>query len=196
MCHSRTPPARSLSLSPSSPSPFTQSPFPHRSLVCDGQTSPHRPRLVVSRCTCLPPLSPSPQANNFLTGTVVINTYIHTCVTGVALTVWGSRPPPPPRSLPLSSSSSSSHARTRHHQTQGSNEKFDCPKGGRAGQNAQFAGTGQRADSVHLVEKLCSFYHLDHHRHTRERAGMRDSGGSAVGVRYIVRGGTTRHKLY
>jgi hypothetical protein len=29
---------------------------------------------------------------------------------------------------------------------------------GRAGQNAQFAGTGQRADSVHLVEKLCSFW--------------------------------------
>ena len=64
---------------------------------------------------------------------------------------------------------------------------------GRAGQNAQFAGTGQRADSVHLVEKLCSFYPLDHHRHTRERAGMRDRGGSAVGARYIVRGGTTRH---
>ncbi len=54
-----------------------------------------------------------------------------------------------------------------------------------AGQNAQFAGTGQRADSVHLVEKLCSFHHLDHHRHTRERAGMRDRGGSAVGARYI-----------
>ena len=64
---------------------------------------------------------------------------------------------------------------------------------GRAGQNAQFAGTGQRADSVHLVEKLCSFYHLDIHRHTRERAGMGDRGGSAVGARYIVRGGTTRH---
>ena len=64
---------------------------------------------------------------------------------------------------------------------------------GRAGQNAQFAGTGQRADSVHLVEKLCSFYPLEHHRHTRERAGMRDRGGSAVGARYIVRGGTTRH---
>ena len=62
---------------------------------------------------------------------------------------------------------------------------------GRAGQNAQFAGTGQRADSVHLVEKLCSFYHLDHHRHTRERAGMRDRRGSAVGARYIVRGHDT-----
>ena len=53
--------------------------------------------------------------------------------------------------------------------------------------------TGQRADSVHLVEKLCSFYHLDIHRHSRERAGMGECGGSAVGARYIVRGGTTRH---
>jgi hypothetical protein len=47
---------------------------------------------------------------------------------------------------------------------------------------------GQRTGSVHPMEKLCSFYHLDHHRHTRERAGMRDRGGSAVGARYIVRG--------
>jgi hypothetical protein len=62
-------------------------------------------------------------------------------------------------------------------------------KAGRAaGQNAQFAGTGQRADSVHPVEKLCSFYHLDIHRHPRERAGMGECGGSAVGARYIVRG--------
>ncbi len=52
---------------------------------------------------------------------------------------------------------------------------------------------GQRTGSVHPMEKLCSFYPLDHHRHTRERAGMRDRGGSAVGARYIVRGGTTRH---
>ena len=35
---------------------FTQSPSPPRSLVRDGQTSPHSPRLVVSRSTC-PPLS-------------------------------------------------------------------------------------------------------------------------------------------
>jgi hypothetical protein len=50
--HSRRgPSARSLSRSPSpSPPSFTQSPSPH------GQTSPHRPRLVVSRSTC-PPLS-------------------------------------------------------------------------------------------------------------------------------------------
>ena len=43
--------------------------------------------------------------------------------------------------------------------------------------------TGQRADSVHPVEKLCSFYHLNIHRHPRERAGMGECGGSAVGAR-------------
>ena len=48
--------------------------------------------------------------------------------------------------------------------------------------------TGQRADSVHPVERLCSFYHLDIHRHSRERAGMGECGGSAVGAKYIVRG--------
>jgi len=133
--------------------PFTHYPFPPRSLVCGGQTSPHKPRLVVSNSTC-PPLSSSPHAHSFVLGTAVINNNA-----GGTRAVW-LRP------------------------------------WGRAGQNAQFAGTGQRADSVHLVEKLCSFYHLDHHRHTRERAGMRDRGGSAVGARYIVRGGTTRHKLY
>ena len=37
----------------------THSPYPPRSLVRDGQTSPHRPRLVVSRSTCLH----SPHAN-------------------------------------------------------------------------------------------------------------------------------------
>jgi hypothetical protein len=51
-----------------------KSPSPPRSLVRDGQTSPHRPRLVVSRSTC-PPLSPSPHANNFI-GTAVINKHI------------------------------------------------------------------------------------------------------------------------
>jgi hypothetical protein len=45
---------------------------PPRSLVRDGQTSPHRPRLVVSRSTC-PPLSPSPHANSFIIGTAVIS---------------------------------------------------------------------------------------------------------------------------
>jgi hypothetical protein len=32
--------------------PFTLYPFPPRSLVCGGQTSPHKPRLVVSHSTC------------------------------------------------------------------------------------------------------------------------------------------------
>jgi hypothetical protein len=68
-------PVRSLSRSPFPPPPsFTQSPSPPRSLVRDGQTSPHRPRLVVSRSTC-PPLSPSPHANRFVIGTAVINTH-------------------------------------------------------------------------------------------------------------------------
>jgi hypothetical protein len=46
------------------PPPFTQSPSPSRSLVRDGQPSPHRPRLVVSRSTC-PPISPPPHVNSF-----------------------------------------------------------------------------------------------------------------------------------
>ena len=41
------------------PPSFTQSPYPPRSLVRDGQTSPHKPRLVVPHSTC-PSLSPSP----------------------------------------------------------------------------------------------------------------------------------------
>ena len=40
-------------------------------LVRDGQTSPHRPRLVVSRSTCPPPSSP-PHANSFVIGPAVI----------------------------------------------------------------------------------------------------------------------------
>ena len=47
--------------------PFTQIPFPPRSLVRDGQTRPHKPRLVVSHGTC-PPLSPSPHVNSFVVG--------------------------------------------------------------------------------------------------------------------------------
>jgi hypothetical protein len=82
--HSSSPSARSsccsLSRSPSQLSPpppsFTQSPSPPRSLVRDGQPSPHRPRLVVSRSTC-PPLSPSPHANSFIKGNAVINTHTH-----------------------------------------------------------------------------------------------------------------------
>jgi hypothetical protein len=55
--------------------PFTlHYPFPPRSLVCGGQTSPRKPRLVVSHSTC-PPLSPSPHAHSFVLGTAVINTH-------------------------------------------------------------------------------------------------------------------------
>jgi len=52
--------------------PFTHDPFPPRSLVCGGQTSPRKPRLVVSHSTC-PPLSSSPHAHSFVLGTAVIN---------------------------------------------------------------------------------------------------------------------------
>jgi hypothetical protein len=45
--------------------------------VRDGQPSPHRPRLVVSRSTC-PPISPPPHVNSFVLGPVVINTHTHT----------------------------------------------------------------------------------------------------------------------
>ena len=70
--HSSNPNARSLSHSPSAPPPsFTQSPYPPRSLVRDGQTSPHRSRLVVSHSTC-PPLSSSTHANSFVIGPAVI----------------------------------------------------------------------------------------------------------------------------
>ena len=71
--HSSNPNARSLSHSPSPPPPsFTQSPSPPRSLMRDGQTSPHRPRLVVSRSTSS---TPSPHANSFIIGTAVMSTH-------------------------------------------------------------------------------------------------------------------------
>jgi len=77
MCHSVSPSAHSFFRSPSPPPPsFTQSPSPQRSLVCDGQASPPRPRLVVS-CTTCPPLSPFPDANSFVIGNAVINTHTH-----------------------------------------------------------------------------------------------------------------------
>jgi hypothetical protein len=60
----------------SPPPPFTQSPSPPRSLVRDGQPSPYRPRLVVSRSTC-PPISPTPHVNSFVLGPAVINTHSH-----------------------------------------------------------------------------------------------------------------------
>ena len=70
--HSHTPPR---TRSPSSrPPPFTHYPFPPRSLVCGGQPSPHKPRLVVSHSTC-PPLSSSPHAHSFVIGPAVINTH-------------------------------------------------------------------------------------------------------------------------
>jgi hypothetical protein len=66
-------PSRTRSPSSRHP-PFTHLPFPPRSLVCCGQPSPHKPRLVVSHSTC-PPLSSSPHAHSFVLGTVVINTH-------------------------------------------------------------------------------------------------------------------------
>ncbi len=59
---------------PPRPPPFTQYPSPSRSLVRDGQTSPHKPRLVVPHSTC-PSLSPSPPAHSFIIGPAVINTH-------------------------------------------------------------------------------------------------------------------------
>ena len=70
--HSHTPP-RTHSPSSRHP-PFTHYPFPLRSLVCGGQPSPHKPRLVVFHSTC-PPLSSSPHAHSFVLGTAVINTH-------------------------------------------------------------------------------------------------------------------------
>jgi hypothetical protein len=84
----RTPP-RTCSPSSRHP-PFTHYPFPPRSLVCGGQASPHKPRLVVSHSTC-PPLSSSPHAHNFVLGTVVINTHTH----------MSSHIPPPPTQTAL-----------------------------------------------------------------------------------------------
>ena len=51
--------------------PFTHYSFSPRSLVCGGQTSPHKPRLVVSHSTCSP-RSSSPHAHSFVLGTAVI----------------------------------------------------------------------------------------------------------------------------
>ena len=68
--HSHTPPRPR---SPSSrPPPFTHYPVPPRSLVCGGQPSPQKPRLVVSHSTC-PPLSSFPHVHSFVLGPAVIN---------------------------------------------------------------------------------------------------------------------------
>jgi hypothetical protein len=52
--------------------PFTHYPFSPRSLVCGGQTSPHKPRVVASHSTCSP-RSSSPHAHSFVLGTAVGN---------------------------------------------------------------------------------------------------------------------------
>jgi len=52
--------------------PFTHYSFSPRSLVCGGQTNPHKPRLVVSHSTCSP-RSSHPHAHSFVLGTAVIN---------------------------------------------------------------------------------------------------------------------------
>ena len=65
-------------------------------LVREGQTSPHRLRLVVSRSAC-PPLSPSPHANSFVIGTAVANThtinFLNTLVGLDTHSGWGCGPP-------------------------------------------------------------------------------------------------------
>ena len=67
--------ARSFTQSPSSRHPpFIQYPFPSRSLLRDGQTSQHMPRLVVPHITC-PSLSPSPPAHSLIKGPAAINTH-------------------------------------------------------------------------------------------------------------------------
>jgi hypothetical protein len=58
-------PSRTSLLSP--PPSFTQSPAPPRSLVRDGQTSPHRPRLVVSPSTCPPTFGAAPPRKQICT---------------------------------------------------------------------------------------------------------------------------------
>ena len=52
------------------------------SLVCDGQTSPHRPRLVVSRSTCPQISLPSPR-KQLCTRSCSNNKHTHTAVTVV-----------------------------------------------------------------------------------------------------------------
>ena len=56
----------------SPPTFHTQYPFPPRSLVCGGHTSPHKPPLVVSHNTGHP-LSSSPHAHSFVLCTAVVN---------------------------------------------------------------------------------------------------------------------------
>ncbi len=85
--NSRTSPACSLSRSPSSPPPsFPQYPSPPHSLVRDGQTSSHRPRLVVFRSTC-PPFPPPPPREQ-LCNRYCSNKHTHPNLRGPTLTLW------------------------------------------------------------------------------------------------------------
>jgi hypothetical protein len=81
--HSSSPSARSFTRFPSSSPPsFTQSPFPPRSLVRDGQTSPHTSlssSSLVAHVLHYPP--PPTVANSFVIGTAVINTHTDQTVT-------------------------------------------------------------------------------------------------------------------
>ena len=58
----------------------------------------------------------------------------------------------------------------------------------RAEERVKTLSLQELAESVHLVEKLCSFYHLGIHIHSCKLAVMGNRGGLAVGAKYIVRG--------
>jgi hypothetical protein len=106
--------ARFLSHFPSSPPrSFTQSPSPPRSLVRDGQTSPHRPRLVISRSTC-PPISPPPPPCKQLCTRSCSNKHTHTKLKETtSSTCPPISPPPPPRKQFCTRSCSNKHTHTR-----------------------------------------------------------------------------------
>ena len=82
--HSGRPSPRPTRPPPSPPPPLTQYPFPPRSLVRGGKTSPHKPRIVVSHSTC-PPLSSSPHAHSFVLGTAVIKAINNNNLIGTAV---------------------------------------------------------------------------------------------------------------
>jgi hypothetical protein len=66
--------------------------------------------------------------------------------------------------------------------------------GGGAGERAKTLSwqiTGQRADSVHLVEKLCPFYLLDIQRHSWRASGQ--EGPRGIGSGCEVHSARTRH---
>jgi hypothetical protein len=119
--HNGSPSARSFSRSPSPPPP--QSPSPPRSQVLDGQTSPLRPRLVVSRSTC-PPLSPSPHANSFVIGTAVCYNHIHTQMSPTRRVALTSTLPPPARARGCATSGCSAACMPSRRRRHGVFEKF------------------------------------------------------------------------